>query len=62
MPFKSRKQQAFFNANKAALEKKGVDVDEWNKASKGKKLPKESPKLKEAKRFHKVVKQLKGGA
>jgi hypothetical protein len=39
MPFKSKAQQGFFNANRAKLEKQGVDVDEWNSASKGKKLP-----------------------
>lgn len=39
MPYKSVKQESFFNANKTALEAKGVDVDEWNKASKGRKLP-----------------------
>ncbi len=39
MPFKSKAQEKFFNANKKKLEKKGVNVDEWNKASKGKKLP-----------------------
>jgi len=30
---------AYFNANRKWLEKKGVNVDEWNKASKGLKLP-----------------------
>ena len=39
MPFVSKAQQGYFNANKPALEKKGVDVDEWNAASKGKELP-----------------------
>lgn len=39
MPFVSKAQQGFFNANKAKLEKQGVNVDEWNAASKGKKLP-----------------------
>jgi hypothetical protein len=39
MPYKSKAQEAFFNANRAAMEASGVDVDEWNKASKGKKLP-----------------------
>ena len=39
MPYKSKAQESFFNANRAALEASGVDVDEWNKASKGKKLP-----------------------
>ena len=40
MPYKSRAQAAFFNTNKAALKRKGVNVDEWNAATKGKKLPK----------------------
>lgn len=39
MPYKSDKQRKFFNANKKSLEKQGVDVDEWNKESKGMKLP-----------------------
>ena len=39
MPFKSKAQQGYFNANKAKLEKQGVNVNEWNKSSKGKKLP-----------------------
>jgi len=39
MPYKSKAQEAYFNANRKALEKKGVNVAEWNKASKGKKLP-----------------------
>ncbi len=40
MPYQSEKQRKYFNANKKKLEKKGVNVDEWNKASKGKKVPK----------------------
>lgn len=39
MPYKSRAQAAYFNIHKKELEKQGVDVDEWNEASKGKKLP-----------------------
>jgi len=39
MPYKSKAQERFFNANKPELEAKGVDVDEFNAASKGKKLP-----------------------
>jgi hypothetical protein len=35
MPYVSEAQRGFFNANKKALEAKGVDVDEWNEASKG---------------------------
>lgn len=40
MPYKSVAQEKFFNANKKKLEKQGVSVDEWNKSSKGLKLPK----------------------
>ncbi len=39
MPYKSVKQERYFNANRDKLERKGVDVDEWNSASKGVKLP-----------------------
>ena len=40
MPYKSRAQEQYFNANRKKLERQGVNVDEWNKASKGMKLPK----------------------
>lgn len=46
MPYKSKAQEKFFNVNRAKLEKQGVNVDEWNKASKGKKLPKKAAKRK----------------
>ena len=39
MPYRSKAQEAYFNANRAKLERQGVNVDEWNAASKGKKLP-----------------------
>jgi hypothetical protein len=39
MPYRSDAQRKFFNANRGKLEKQGVDVDEWNHASEGKKLP-----------------------
>jgi hypothetical protein len=53
MPFKSKAQQGYFNANRGKLEAQGVDVDEWNKASKGKKLPqKVKPKAKKTKAFY----------
>jgi hypothetical protein len=39
MPYVSRAQAAYFNIHKKMMEKQGVDVDEWNAASKGKKLP-----------------------
>jgi len=39
VPYVSEAQRKYFNANRAALEREGVNVDEWNAASKGKKLP-----------------------
>jgi len=39
MPFGSEAQRAYFNANRAKLEAQGVNVDEWNSASEGMKLP-----------------------
>ena len=46
MPFKSDAQRKFFNANKKKLQKQGVNVNEWNQASKGMKLPKKVSKKK----------------
>lgn len=40
MPYKSDAQRKYFNAHKQELEKQGVNVGEWNKESKGMKLPK----------------------
>lgn len=40
MPYKSKAQAAYFNIHKKQLEKQGVNVDEWNRASRGKKMPK----------------------
>jgi hypothetical protein len=39
MPYRSGAERAYFNANRDKLEGEGVDVDEWNAASKGMKLP-----------------------
>lgn len=39
MPYKSDAQRRYFNANRKKLQAQGVDVDEWNEASRGKKLP-----------------------
>lgn len=39
-PYRSKAQEAYFNANRKKLEKQGVNVDEWNKSSKGMKLSK----------------------
>lgn len=46
MPYKSLKQEGFFNANRKKLEAKGVDVGEWNQASKGLKLPEKAGALR----------------
>lgn len=43
-PYKSKAQEAFFNVNRKKLERHGVNVSEWNAASKGKKLPKKVKK------------------
>lgn len=40
MPYKSIAQERYFNANRGKLEAAGVNVDEWNQASKGADLPK----------------------
>ncbi len=53
MPYVSDAQRGYFNANREKLERQGVDVDEWNKASKGKKLPAHSSK---SERAHKAKK------
>lgn len=45
-PFTSKAQEAYFNANRAKLEAQGVNVSEWNAASKGKKLPARTKKDK----------------
>lgn len=47
MPYKSDAQRKFFNANRAKLEAQGVDVDEWNESSRGKKLPEKVKKAQE---------------
>jgi hypothetical protein len=46
MPYKSEAQRKYFHANKTKLEKQGVDVEEWDKESKGLKLPKKAKKKK----------------
>lgn len=49
MPYKSKAQAAYFNIHKKQLERQGVNVNEWNKASKGKKLSKTASKKKKTK-------------
>jgi len=47
MPYKSQAQAAYFNIHRKKLEAEGVDVGEWNRASRGKKLPKRAKKKHE---------------
>jgi len=44
MPYKSDAQRKYFNAHRKQLEAQGVNVDEWNNASKGKDLPEHKKK------------------
>ena len=46
MPYVSDAQRKFFNANKSKMEAQGVDVNEYNQASKGMKLPEHKKKIK----------------
>lgn len=39
MPYVSNAQRRYFHANRKKLEAQGVDVTEWDKSSKGKKIP-----------------------
>lgn len=48
MSFKSRAQQRYFLANKAKLEKQGVDVNEWQKATGDRRLPERIGKRKDS--------------
>jgi len=44
MPYKSEAQRKYFHANKKKWEKQGVNVEEWDKESKGLNLPKKIKK------------------
>jgi len=47
MPYRSLAQERFFHAKKDALQKQGVNVSEWDNASKGMNLPeKKAPRRK----------------
>ena len=60
MPYKSDAQRKFFNVNRAELKKQGVDVDEWNAASRGKKLPERSRKHEYSRASYKMARKKKG--
>jgi hypothetical protein len=44
MPFVSKAQRGYFEANRGKLERQGVNVGEWEAASKGKELPERAKK------------------
>jgi hypothetical protein len=46
MPYKSSAQRKFFNANRKKMERQGVDVQEWNRESKGRHVPEHVSKKK----------------
>lgn len=50
MPYKSLAQAAYFNIHKKELEKQGVNVEKWNKETKGKELPAKILKAKQKKK------------
>ena len=51
MPYRSDAQRKYFNANRKELESEGVDVNEWNQASKGKKLPEKIGSIKKKRKL-----------
>ena len=44
MPFKSEAQRRYFEANRSKLARQGVNVEEWERASKGMKIPERARK------------------
>jgi hypothetical protein len=62
MPFKSEAQRRYFEANKAKLEKQGVNVKEWEESSKGLKLPERAPKAKRKKAVSELIANEKSGS
>jgi hypothetical protein len=50
MPYQSLAQERYFNANRSNLESQGVNVDEWNQASKGLRLPSQVGERKQRRR------------
>ena len=44
MPYKAKAQAGYSHTNAAKLGKQGVNVAEWDKSSKGKKLPEKAKK------------------
>lgn len=55
MPYVSDAQRKFFHANADKLTKQGVNIEEWDRASKGLKLPERVEKKKQV--LKKLVKK-----
>jgi hypothetical protein len=56
MPYVSEAQRGYFHAHKKELEAQGVNVGEWDRASKGKKLPRhKGKKTKHACALHRIA-------
>lgn len=60
MPFVSKAQRRFFEANRAKLEAQGVNVGEWEKATGNKPLPEHVGKTKEQKSLVKLKRGMQG--
>ena len=58
MPYASQAQAGYFHTHKAELERQGVNVQEWDDASRGLSLPKRAPKP--GNRLHDMVRGSKG--
>jgi len=59
MPFKSKAQQRYFLANREKLEKQGVNVGEWIKATNNKRLPERIGKTKQQKSEYKLKRAMR---
>lgn len=51
MPYKSQAQAGYFHTHEKELAAQGVDVSEWDAASKGMHLPKRAPKAHDTTRL-----------
>lgn len=60
MPYVSKAQRRYFHANKEKLEKEGVNVSEWDKATGDKPLPERLGKTKGEKAKDKLKRGMAG--
>lgn len=59
MPYRSLAQERYFNANREKLERDGVNVAEWNQASKGMKLPEHAKSAARKRKIAHAVRSMK---